>query len=118
MEQSPIAAATIDPVIEALRSLSLSERLLALYGYGIEGCAQRNEEQVIAALEELMSSLNFDYGEIAEGFQRLYAFCIAKAREQRFEQVAWILRELHDIWAHDVSGSPEAAAVPLAAAAS
>jgi hypothetical protein len=85
--------------IHALRGLGLPERLLGLYGYGIEGCAERNEEQVSAVLTELIGTLNFDYGETADGFHRLYTFCLARTREGEFDQVAWILGDLHDTWA-------------------
>jgi hypothetical protein len=85
--------------IHALRHLGLSERLLALYGYGIEGCAERNEEQVRAVLGELIGTLNFDYGEAADGFHRLYTFCLERTGEGEFDQVGFILGDLHATWA-------------------
>ncbi len=88
-----------DPGIEALRALALPDRLLALYGYGIEGCAQRNADAVTAAMQELIGLLDFDRGETAHAFFRLYALCFARCREGRFDQVGFILRALHDAWA-------------------
>jgi flagellin-specific chaperone FliS len=99
MDKSQTTPTAPDSAIDALRGLSPSDRLLGLYGYGIEGCAQRNKEQVTAVLQELIGILNFDYGEIAKGFYRLYAFCLAKSQDGEFDQVAWILRDLHDTWA-------------------
>jgi hypothetical protein len=83
--------------------LSSGERLLGLYVHAVTGCADRNREQVTAALEELISLLDFGYGEVAEGFYRLYAFCLREIRLGQFEQPAWILRDLQDTWAHTLS---------------
>jgi len=86
--------------IAELRSSSSGERLLGLYNHAVTGCAERNREQVTAALEELISLLDFGYGEVAEGFYRLYSFCLREIRRGQFEQPAWILRDLRDTWAH------------------
>jgi len=113
MERSRTVPIAPESPICALRNLSTSERLLGLYAYGIEGCTQRNMAQVTAALEELISILDFSYGEIAEGFYRLYAFCLRKTREGQFDQVAWILRDLHDTWAQALTDAPAATPIPL-----
>jgi hypothetical protein len=112
---STLATAPVS-AIHALRRLGLSERLLALYSYGIEGCAEQDEAQVSAVLTELIGTLNFDYGETATGFHRLYTFCLARVREGEFDQVAFILGDLHDTWAQAFEGAmadagPRAAAV-------
>ena len=79
-----------------MRTLGLSDRLLALYGYGIEGCARRDPVQVAAVLRELLGLLDSSVGDATRAFHRLYAFCLARVEEERFDQVAFILRELHD----------------------
>ncbi len=113
MERSRTISTAAESPICALRNLSTSERLLGLYAYGIEGCTQQNRAQVTAALEELISILDFSYGEIAEGFYRLYVFCLRKTRERQFDQVAWILRDLHDTWAQALTDAPAATPIPL-----
>jgi hypothetical protein len=111
MENAMLATAP-GSAIHALRDLSLPERLLGLYAYGIEGCAQRNRDQVTAVLEELIALLNFEYGETTQGFFRLYVFCLSKTREGHFDQVAWILGDLHGTWsqAFDSSKAQDASA--------
>jgi len=99
--------------IAELRSSSSGERLLGLYNHAVTGCAERNREQVTAALEELISLLDFGYGEVAEGFYRLYSFCLREIRRGEFEQPAWILRDLRDTWVHTLSDAM-AAATPSA----
>lgn len=94
MDQSrtvPAASATI----EVLRGLPSHDRLLGLYEYALEGCAQRRGDQVSAALEELICMLDFQYGEVTEGFYRVYEYCLRKTREGQFTRVAWILGDLH-----------------------
>jgi hypothetical protein len=105
MHQAGIISTAPISAIHALRDLALPERLLGLYGYGIEGCAERSQEQVSAVLQELIGILNFDYGETAQGFHHLYTFCLAKARSGHFDQVARILGDLHDTWAQAFSSA-------------
>ena len=86
-------------VLAEFRGLSTADRILGLYEYGIEGCAQQNEAQVSAVLLELLASIDLQYGDIAEGFFRLYDYCLERAREGEFDQVAWILDDLRTTWA-------------------
>jgi hypothetical protein len=86
----------VQGAIAALRSLNTTGRLLGLYDLGIEGCAVRNRELVTAVIEELIGTLDFTYGEIAEGFQRVYEYCLRQARERRFSQVAVVLQNLQE----------------------
>jgi len=102
-----------DSAIGALRTLNSGERLLGLYDYGLDGCTRQNREQVTAVLEELIGLLDFGYGEVAEGFYRLYVFCLRQAREGKFDQPAWILRDLRDTWAQALSDAAASAAPPL-----
>ena len=48
-------------------------------------------------LRELLGLLDASSGEATRGFHRLYGFCLARVEEARFDQVAFILRELHDV---------------------
>src|SRR5262249_17845944 len=114
MDSTRTVAIAPDSRIAGLRGLSSGERLLGLYEHGVVGCTQRNPEQVIAALEELISLLDFDYGDIAEGFYRLYAFCLREIRDGRFDQPAWILRDLRETWSRtldEVTASAAASTV-------
>ncbi len=89
-------APSVETVIAELRSRSTSERLLGLYDLGIEGCVRRNAEQATAVIDELIGTLDFAYAEIAEGFQRVYEYCLEQARTGGFDQVAFVLQDLHD----------------------
>jgi len=102
-----------ESVVSAVRRLHPSERLLALYEYGLKGCAERDEEQVTAVLEELIHILDFKYGEIAEGFHRLCSFCLRKAQKGEFDTVAWLLQDLGDIWAESMDRMPAGAVGPI-----
>jgi hypothetical protein len=99
--------------IDALRDRSPSARLLGLYRYGIEGCKRRDTVQVAAVLEELIGSLDYDAGEIAEGFHRLYSACLAKCCRNELSDVAWVLRELHAVWLQAFDDSLAIPEIPL-----
>ena len=110
MDRTRTVAIAPDSRIAGLRGLSSGERLLGLYEHAVVGCTQRNPEQVIAALEELISLLDFDYGDITQGFYRLYAFCLREVRDGRFDQPAWILRDLRETWSQALHDGTAAAA--------
>lgn len=94
--KSGYSSTDVQDAIAALRSLNTTDRLLGLYDLGVEGCAVRNKEQVTAVIEELIGTLDFSYGEIAEGSQRVYEHCLRQARERRFSQVAFVLQDLQE----------------------
>jgi hypothetical protein len=112
MESSRVSTDGHGSSIEALRWLPTSERLLALYECGLDGCAERDEEKVGSVLRELIGLLDLQYGEIAESFHRIYTFCLQRAHEGQFDQVGWFLRDLHDTWAQPAA---EVAARPALA---
>jgi flagellar protein FliS len=87
---------TLDTEITALRALSATDRLLGLYELGLEGCDRKDPRQVATILIELMGTLDFEYAEIAEGFQRLYDYCLRQSREGEFTSVSFVLRDLRD----------------------
>ena len=97
MEYLRTALTAPDSAIEALRDLDATDRLLGLYECAIEGCTRRDTGRVTAAVEELIGTLNFDYGELAVAFERLYRFWLERTRCGDFEQVAWSVSDLHDI---------------------
>ncbi len=99
MDGRGMTAAPPASAIIALRGLPIAQRLLGLYEHGLDGCDQRRDEQVRAVLEELIGSLDFSFGDIAEGFARVYGYCLRKVADGDFDRVAWILRELRDTWA-------------------
>ncbi len=49
-------------------------------------------------LVELISSLNFDYEEVALGLFRLYQYCQDKIRLEEFDEAVTILQGLRDAW--------------------
>lgn len=107
--------AALDTAITALRALSTSERLLALYELGLKGCAQKNGDQVNTVLEELIGTLDFAYADIAEGFQRVYEYCLKQARSGGFDRVSFVLQDLRDTLSRavqeaDADGTPKPAA--------
>lgn len=95
-ETQEAAPVTFDMVITELRVLSTSDRLLGLYELGIDGCAAKHVDQVTAVLQELIGALDFEYADIAEGFHRLYTYCLEQTREGAFDRVAFILQDLRD----------------------
>jgi len=102
------APITLERVIAELRQLGTSDRLLGLYELGLEGCTHDDATQVTMVVRELLASLDDEYGDIADGFRRVYEYCLQQAGERQMEGVAFIFQDLRDtlMRAFADSGSP------------
>lgn len=99
-----------DGTLAALRVLDVPDRILGLYEYAIDACGSRDAARARAALVELLGTLDFSYGDIAEGFSRVYEYCLRKVHDGEFDRAAWILHELRATWQHALEdGQPGAA---------
>ena len=96
IESTAMTTLTLERVIAELRLLGTSERLLGLYELGLDGCAQRDAAQITTVVGELITSLDYEYADIAEGFRRVYDYCVQQAAEGQFESVAFIFQDLRD----------------------
>ncbi len=93
----PHTAIAVDTIITELRVLDTTDRLLGLYELGLHACAAREPEYVKTVLEELIGCLDFmHYAEIAEGFHRIYSYCLGEADRGEFERVAFVLEDLRN----------------------
>jgi hypothetical protein len=86
--------ATTDLIITELRVLPTQDRLLGLYGLGIDGCESGDTAQVRAVLLELIGALDFSYADVAEAFHQLYSYCLAQCGRGALEPVSFVLADL------------------------
>ena len=93
LDATPI---TIEHVIAELRLLGPSERLLALYELGLDGCVDHDAARVTMIVRELIASLDDDYVDVADGFRRVYEYCLQQAAEGQLDGVTFILQDLRD----------------------
>ncbi len=98
-----VGTVTLDEVIAELRTLGTSDRLLGLYELGIDACANREAAQVSTVICELLGSLDYEYVDIAEGFRRVYEFCLHEASQGQLDSVTFILEDLRDTLMRAVS---------------
>jgi hypothetical protein len=105
IEGPEIAPVGLDQVIAELRLLGTSDRLLGLYELGIDGCANRQASQVTTVVHELLESLDYEYADIADGFRRVYEYCLHQAGEEQLDGVAFILQDLRDTLMRAVTDS-------------
>ena len=96
IDPTVVAPITLERVITELRQLGTSDRLLGLYELGLEGCANHDANQVTLVVMELMSSLDYEYADIADGFRRVYEYCLQQAADGELESVAFIFQDLRD----------------------
>ena len=94
--------------IERLRSLVRTERLIGLYEFGIEGCTAKDTGHVVAVLQELVRLIDYQYLDIADGFKRLYEYCLEEARQGGFHRVKFNLSDLRDTLQRNLAGSAPA----------
>ena len=79
-----------------LRLLPTGEALLGLYELGIEGCGTADAAHVNEVLETLIAWIGIEDEEIAQGFRRLYTFCLGQTADGQFGNVSFILANLRD----------------------
>jgi hypothetical protein len=115
-EPTATGAMTFEQVIEQLRLLGTSDRLLGLYELGIEACVLGEPQHAAAVLHELIGSLDYTYSDIAEGFRRVYDYCLEEAGQGRLDTVGFILTDLRDTLLRAMTDSaiPEGA-IPISA---
>jgi hypothetical protein len=95
-DPTAVTPITLDHVVAELRLLGTSDRLLGLYELGLDGCANGDANQATTILHELIASLDYEYADIADGFRRVYEYCLQSAAEGHLESVAFILQDLRD----------------------
>jgi hypothetical protein len=96
IDPTAVAPITLERVISELRLLGTSDRLLGLYELGLEGCANNDPRQVALVVGELITSLDYEYADIADGFRRVYEYCLQQAGDGELESVAFIFQDLRD----------------------
>jgi hypothetical protein len=94
-------------------SQAVSDRVRALYDQVITACAGHDAVLAGRALLDLIALLDYEgAGTTAQGFHRLYEYCLRQVEKREFERVAWILGGLHAAW-----GEPLGTSNPLASRA-
>ncbi len=83
----------------AILNATPEELILKLYDLGLLSIKKGDLEKANKVLTELISSLNFDYQEVALGFFKLYRFCQNELYKGNTEMPLKILTELRHTWA-------------------
>ena len=77
--------------------------VLKLYDIGIESCIKRDKIQVEKVLRTLTNSLNFEYTEIANSFYELYQYALKVLKEENFDDILLIMKDLRAAWENVVN---------------
>ncbi len=80
-------------------SMSPTQLILKVYDIAIVSIKKRDAIRANRAIQELINSLDFEYGDIPKGLYRLYQFCQHSLRQKNFEDSLPILEELRETWA-------------------
>jgi flagellin-specific chaperone FliS len=83
---------------DQVSGLSPVQLLIRVYDVAIVSCVRKDRQRLRQALVQLISSLNFEYREIALGSFRLYNYCLRLMQMGRFDEVKTILTGLRDAW--------------------
>lgn len=83
---------------EQLSGLAPIPLLVRVYDAAIISCIREDRDRLSRALVELISSLNFQYQEVALGLFRLYSYCLREGKKGNFDKVKPIMVELRDAW--------------------
>jgi hypothetical protein len=90
----------------------VADRVLDLYDRGLAGCMAEDPLDVSEALLALIDLLDVEQAaDVADGFHRLYDYCLRQALERRFDRVTWILGNLREAWAQGSRAPADPAAI-------
>ncbi len=85
-------------------SASPTQLLLMVYEQAVVQCEAQDAQRASRAITELIGALNFDAGEVAVDFFRLYEYCLWEIRKRHFADAAHILRRLKTAWEEALQG--------------
>jgi flagellin-specific chaperone FliS len=102
-------------LIEQLNTMSPVQLLVKVYDIAIEACHRQDRKRASKAIVELISALNFEYGEIANRFFHIYEYCMRQVKAGNFDEARQLLQELRDGWVEaSRMNAPEAGPPPAA----
>jgi flagellin-specific chaperone FliS len=73
--------------------------ILKMYDLFLVSARKQDSSKMNRVLVELMSSLNFDYEEIATRLYRLYEYCQRCVMQRKYDEAYMIIKELRVSWA-------------------
>lgn len=79
-------------------AMSPERLLLLIYATAIHACQSGKRGLLVRSLEELLSGLDLEQGELAHSLLRQYEYLLFRAREGALEEVETHLRELKRAW--------------------
>ena len=89
---------------QQFKTASPEKLILLLYDLGIKSCKAGDRGKASRVFVELISSLNFDYREIALQFFDLYRYAQDRACHGKFDEALMVLEGLREVWASAVMG--------------
>ncbi|MFQ5676387.1 MAG: flagellar export chaperone FliS [bacterium] len=94
-------------LIQQVNTASPEKIISLLYDLGIKSCRAKDRQKASKVLVELISALNFDYGEIPLMYFNLYRFALDNVHKDNFEDALMIFEGLSDIWQSAILNSQE-----------
>ncbi len=89
-----------DPYLKQKITSASAEQLISyVYDVVIAACHRQDQEKALRGLMNLVSSLNFDYKEIAVPMYQLYQYCLEQVRKKKFDEVGELISGLKTAWA-------------------
>lgn len=89
-----------DPYLKQKIFSASPEQLISyVYDAIIAACHCKDQERALRGLMELVSSLNFDYKDIAVPMYQLYRYCLDQVRKRKFDEVEELIGGLKAAWA-------------------
>lgn len=81
--------------------LSASPEQLVSYIYDVilAACRRKDQDRALRGLTGLVSSLNFEYKDIAVPMYQLYQYCLESVRKREFNEVEELIGDLKAAWA-------------------
>ncbi|HHY98912.1 MAG TPA: flagellar protein FliS [Firmicutes bacterium] len=89
---------------QQVMSSSPSKLVTMVFDHAIASCKSGDGKRASACVAALIDALDFDAGEIATGFFRLYRYCMDCIKKQEFAEALKVLEPLRETWAQATQG--------------
>ncbi|GAB1370515.1 hypothetical protein MASR1M45_05760 [Candidatus Kapaibacterium sp.] len=80
-------------------SWSKEKIILKMYDLFLVSAKKNDSSKMNKVLVELMSSLNFEFEEVATRLYRLYEYCQRCIMQRKYDEAYFIIKELRQSWA-------------------
>lgn len=85
-------------LVQKIMTASPEELIKYVYDAAITACAREDHSRALQAVQELINALNFETGEVAQTFYKVYNSIMERIHKREFEEAREQLISIRTTW--------------------